>query len=351
MMDGSLIVRHFLQEHYRILFNQRTGFFMRCEDEGYQEPLWSMHGPELLDISITNFCERGCEFCYRSSSISGKHMRLSEYENVITQAGEIGVLQVALGGGNPNQHPEFVTILELTRKYGIVPSYTTNGEGLTDTILAATSELCGAMAVSYYPSNGNDFYENLFARCSYYQIKTNLHLIISAGTVDAIELLLEYPPSWFEKVNACVFLNYKPVGRGVGHGDKEVLCYNRAEKFFRKVSESKKKIGFDSCSISGIARWLDVRHELVEACEAARFSAFISEDLKMYPCSFMVGSDTFGNLRKESMKEIWTENKAFIEQRKQYGGDTACMNCSMKSICQGGCRFLPEINWGCNNAI
>ena len=206
---------------------------MRCEDEGYPEPLWGNHGPELLDISITNYCERSCGFCYRSSSPLGKHMRLSEYASLIDQASKMDVLQVALGGGNPNQHPEFIKILELTRKSGIIPSYTTNGEGMSDAILESTAEYCGAMAVSYYPSNGNDFYDDLFARSSDFQIKTNLHLIISTSTVDDIEFLLEYPPSWFDKVNACVFLSYKPVGRGIGQGDKEIL-----RALFRRLSIS-----------------------------------------------------------------------------------------------------------------
>ncbi len=348
MMDGNVIVRHFEQEHYRVLFNQRTGFFMRCEDEGYPEPLWSNHGPELLDISITNYCKRGCAFCYRSSSTSGKHMRLSEYASIIGQACKMDVLQVALGGGNPNQHPEFIKILELTRKSGIVPSFTTNGEGLSDAILDATAEFCGAMAVSYYPSNGNDFYDDLFARTSDCKIKTNLHLIISTSTVDDIESLLEYPPSWFDKVNACVFLNYKPVGRGMGQGDKEILSCERAEEFFRKVSKTNKKIGFDSCSISGIARWLDVRSELVESCEAARFSAFISEDLKMYPCSFMANTESFGDLRKDRMADIWQSHPAFVKHREAIRKNS-CIGCIHQAVCKGGCVFLPEINqcvWG-----
>jgi MoaA/NifB/PqqE/SkfB family radical SAM enzyme len=52
--------------------------------------------------------------------------------------------QVALGGGNPNQHPDFIEILRLTREdYGIVPNYTTNGRGLSDTVLEATRRYCG----------------------------------------------------------------------------------------------------------------------------------------------------------------------------------------------------------------
>lgn len=50
-MDGDLIIREYPEQHYKTLFNQRTGFFMRLEDDGYPEPFWAEEGPELLDIS------------------------------------------------------------------------------------------------------------------------------------------------------------------------------------------------------------------------------------------------------------------------------------------------------------
>ncbi len=74
-------------------------------------------------------------------------MALVDYKNVIEQAAEMGVFQVALGGGNPNQHPDFVEILESTASKGIVPNYATNGRGLGNDILEATRKHCGAVAV------------------------------------------------------------------------------------------------------------------------------------------------------------------------------------------------------------
>lgn len=341
-MDGKIIQRHFEEEHYSILFNQMTGFFIRCEDVGYTEPSWSVHGPELLDISITNFCERGCSFCYRSSSKIGKHMSIDDYKNVIGQAHDIGVLQVALGGGNPNQHPDFIKILELTRGAEIIPSYTTNGDGLTDDILAATAYYCGAMAVSFYPSNGIDYYESLFKRTRKYGIRTNLHVILSTETIDSIESLLDGGESWLDSVNAIVFLNYKPVGRAKKSGIN--IPSEIAENFFDKLSGSNRKIGFDSCSISGICKWMNVKPELVEECEAARFSSFISEDMKMYPCSFMIDKGYCGDLRRQSILEVWQNNEFF----KQYRNKTIlekCKGCVSASICNGGCRLYPSINF------
>ena len=151
MMGGNkLIVKEYPDENYSVLFNKSTGFFARVEKKGFQEPFWSKVGPELLDISITNYCERYCKNCYRNSSKEGQHIDLLDYKRLIIEAKKINVFQVALGGGNPNQHPNFTDILEFTSTNGIVPSYTTNGDGLTEEILKATEKYCGAMAISAY---------------------------------------------------------------------------------------------------------------------------------------------------------------------------------------------------------
>lgn len=56
--------------------------------------------------------------------------------------------------------------------------------------------------------------------------------------------------------------------------------------------------------MSGIVQWMKgVKSVFLESREAARFSAFISEDMKMYPCSFMVNTDMYANLREMSLKQ------------------------------------------------
>src|SRR5690348_9592321 len=105
-----LLIRHYQETGYSTVFSPRTGFFARMEDPGQPEPLWSPHGPELIDISITNWCDKGCPFCYRKSTPKGCHMSVADYTAVIKQAAAMDVLQVAIGGGNPTQHPEFQQI-------------------------------------------------------------------------------------------------------------------------------------------------------------------------------------------------------------------------------------------------
>lgn len=201
---AAFIVEHFARDHYTAIFNPNSGFFARMEDAGHDDPFWAEHGPELLDIAVTNWCDRGCYFCYRKSDQSGSHMLLQDYEEIIRQARSLYVFQVALGGGNPNQHPQFVEMLRLTReKYGIVPNYTTNGRGLTERVIHATTKYCGAVAVSaYHPYQETaGAVELLWSR----GITTNLHFILTSKTVDTAIEWLNTPPDFLRKVTQSSF--------------------------------------------------------------------------------------------------------------------------------------------------
>lgn len=98
-------------QNYYYLFDHETGIAVRWGKDN-REPFWREEGPELLDISITSYCEKECEFCYRKANRNGYFMEFSLYEEIMEQAEKAGVQQIALGGGNPNQHPEFWRFLK-----------------------------------------------------------------------------------------------------------------------------------------------------------------------------------------------------------------------------------------------
>lgn len=338
----EILTKRYEEQKYSVFFNKKTGYFVRAEDKGVPAPLWSEHGPELLDISITNWCDNNCAFCYRQSTAFGKHMSVGDYEFVIRQGKGLDVLQVALGGGNPNQHPEFVKILELTVENGIVPCYTTSGRGLTDYVIGASRELCGSVAISAHQPY-EEFRYSLEKLCKY-GIKVNVHFVTNSRSIDtAIEWLRE-PPTFLDGINSLIFLNYKPIGRR----PKYSLILKDPDKlqtFYSLVGGSKnsQKIGFDSCSVSGVVKHLDVNSNFYEGCDAGRFSAFVDENLRMFPCSFMNGTNWYGDLREEPMVDVWKTNQFFQEHRARIISN-GCTTCQFQKTCMGGCPFIEELS-------
>jgi len=341
---ASLIVKRFPEQRYSTVFNPRSGFFARLEDVGAPEPFWAEHGPELLDIAITNRCDRGCRICYRDSKETGRIMAVNDYREVIRQAQAMHAFQVALGGGNPNQHPDFVEIVRLTREdYGIVPSYTTNGRRLTDEVLEATRRYCGAVAVSAHAP-----YEEAISaieRLTLRDITTHVHFILSSHSIDTAIAWLRDPPAFLARAQALVFLNFKPVGR---QADERLLANRspRLEEFLRLATTVRYpwRVGFDSCSVTGLARFTSMDSVSLQGCDAGRFSLFVSEDLKVYPCSFMVEAGYEGApLPGRTLREIWQRHPTFSGIRDRHKG-RGCLDCQTPSLCLGGCPLFPQVN-------
>lgn len=327
---------------YTSLFNPDTGFFARIPDKGKKEPFWSPHGPELMDISITNWCDKGCAFCYKSSTVHGQHMALSDYKNVIDQASAMGTFQVALGGGNPNQHPDFIEILEYTARKGVVPNYTTNGRGLSEEILKATQAYCGAVAVSAYPPY--DETSRTIELLVKNGIKVNVHYILDSASIDTAISWLNEPPEFLKGINAVIFLNYKPSGRHVFE-HKMLRHSTRLDEFFELATSSRRKlkVGFDACCVSGVFARTDASTVMVDACDAGRFSMYVSEDLKVYPCSFQGGLVEGDQLNDEtSLLDIWTKSSN-MDSFRQYFSSDRCGGCSHRSTCMNGCPIFDEL--------
>jgi radical SAM protein with 4Fe4S-binding SPASM domain len=275
-------------------------------------------------------------------------MLLEDYEVVMHQARKMHVLQVALGGGNPNQHPCFCEILRLTKEeYGIVPNYTTNGRGLTNDVLKATKEHCGAVAVSAYRPYEET--RRAIDALTSYGIKTNIHFILSSQSISTAISWLESPPGFLDKVSAIIFLNYKPIGRY--HSYKLLLKNsNRVEHFFQLATEKKHRfrIGFDACAATGIARFTNTPPICYEGCDAGRFSMFVSEDMKMYPCSFIAEVGCEGvPISADNMQDSWRNGKPFSEIRSSLALN-GCNGCPNAKLCLGGCPVFHEINL-CSN--
>lgn len=146
------------------LFNNETGFYLRTgvlDNEGNDNGIdpFMRNFPQLLDIGIMGSCPNGklgiCAKsgvqCYQNGlTTSLPDMSLIDYESIMKQC-KGRTFQIALGGrGDPNLHNDFEGILKCTRKYGLVPNYTTSGINLTDKQIELTKSFCGAVAVSAY---------------------------------------------------------------------------------------------------------------------------------------------------------------------------------------------------------
>jgi len=102
------------------------------------------------------------------------------------------------------------------------------------------------------------------------------------------------------------------------------------------------KIGFDSCSISGVMSYTNVHNSTVEACDAGRFSMYISEEMKAFPCSFYSDNGQGVTITDQSsFLQAWQHSYDFKNARNYFLSDQC--NCDFRSRCLNGCPLFPEI--------
>jgi len=340
------------QFRYKYVFDTKTGFYMRTgildengKDTG-KDPFMSSF-PHLIDVGIMGHCIHGesglCKAagiqCYQSGyHIKKPNMTAEDFETIAKECSHI-TNQIALGGrGDPNQHEEFEHILQICRKYDIVPNYTTSGFGMTQKQIELTKEYCGAVAVSWYRSKyTTDAIEKLIsAGC-----RTNIHYVLSKNTIDeAVERLSG--KGFVDGINAVIFLMHKPVGQG--ERENMITSDNPALKeFTRLVNEGSHpyKIGFDSCSVPMIVNLCpNITKLTLDTCEGGRYSCYISSEMVMSPCSFDRDENYGVSLRGKSVREVW-KSEQFDRFRKSLR--CSCPDCKDREYCMGGCPLVPEV--------
>lgn len=176
--------------------------------------------PELVDVKITDYCPFGCPFCYQGSTPQGGHAGLSEIFWLSRALGDLRVFEVALGGGEPTMHPEFVTVLQTFRDNGVVPNFTTKSlDWLRNPkVWPSATEACGAFAYSVQKESDVDELAALLKVNGVDKKKASIQVIDRMhGMYELVRIM--------EAAKKCGFrvtvLGYKDAGRGAGFREDE----------------------------------------------------------------------------------------------------------------------------------
>ena len=330
------------------IFNPDNGFYMRTgildengKDTGV-DPFMTSY-PELLDIGImqTCACAHKCNVdCYQKAiERTGNNMSIEDFESILKQS-KGKLFQVALGGaGDVDTHENFEEIVKLCREYNIVPNFTTSGILMTKEKANVCKEYCGAVAVSEHFSDYTEKALDLLLEAG---VKTNIHYVLSNKSIDiAIDRLKN---NGFKKgINAVIFLLYKNVGLG---RKENVLRIDdeRVKEFFHIIDTQQFdfKIGFDSCTVPALINMTsNINRESFDTCEGGRWSAYITSDMKMLPCSFDNQDMRWAyDISNDTIENAWN-SKQFEDFRSHFRN--SCKGCADQDSCMGGCPIRRKI--------
>lgn len=247
------------------------------------KPITELEYPEFYDVKITDYCKGNCPYCYMNSTSNDAH-----HENIVDKINNyFGKMdenqrpfQVAIGGGEPTAHPDFIKSLEAFHQLGIQPNYTTNGMWIRNDnsikIIVNTLRYCGGVAVSCHP-HLIKYWQSAALHYYIHDIKLNFHIIISDK--ESIDYFKNIYNRWEKNVDYFVLLPYSDQGRG----DKKEIEW---EYLVQMLPEDTSKIAFGANFYPYLLD--NTTHNIkLSLYEPEIMSKFLDlKDMKIYPSSF-----------------------------------------------------------------
>lgn len=209
--------------------------------------------PESMDIKITNRCDMGCPFCHEDSRRNGEH---GDILNLPFLDSIHPFTELAIGGGNPLEHPDFIQFLKELKNRSIIANVTVNQKHFLENELLLSdlidNGLIYGLGVSYV---GGDFDTTQKLVNSVKKYKNAVIHVIN-GIVSVQEL------AWLSyKDLKILILGYKEFRRGIQYNLIDTACVEKKKaelyQWLKYLIENQwfETVSFDNLAINQ----LDVR--------------------------------------------------------------------------------------------
>jgi len=264
--------RHDEKYDFWTLFNPSTGAKIRFSFDDREKLIEKASTPELVDLRITNYCTMNCPYCYQNSSKDGLHgQSISRIVNTLT---ELQVFEVAVGGGEPTEHPKFGDLVRRLYSKDIVVNFSTRNYNWFH--IPANRELLGCVGgVAFSVSNSNEarkFVRDVVNRYG-------LHDKISFHVVDRVMKRFDLSSLLELAEGACIpvtLLGFKDVGRGAGFSEKRD-SWVMAVQHLREYKKRLPRLGVDTAIVQEYKKELEELYvsTIMTAGDEGKFSMYI----------------------------------------------------------------------------
>lgn len=197
LQEHPIFFAHYLREKRFVVPGQVDGALETLEQvrdlaPSTTAPPRSLAAPETIHFSVTGRCDQVCAGCFYSarpgSRVTPDDASFQLFEQVVREAEQVGVFQIALGGGEPLLHSRIVDMVRLARQHRLVPNLTTNGNRLTLDLAVVLKEAgLGQVQISL---NGATEATNASTRPNFSQAMAAIQACREAGLRFGINFLI-----------------------------------------------------------------------------------------------------------------------------------------------------------------
>jgi radical SAM protein with 4Fe4S-binding SPASM domain len=302
-------------------------------------------------------------------SPSQTSLLLGEKLRLVDELDKAGVAAVALSGGEPTIHPDYLTIIKALAKKEFYVATATNGWRFADIneLKKAVDAGLNYVEVSVDSASARKHDEFRGVEGSWQRAVKALENAVKLGLSHAMAVTItKYNVAEVDDildlaesigVKRLVFFNFVPTGRGKEIVDLDLDPFEREElmrRLYREMKRRKMEIyttapqyGRVVIQMSG-GKEVAPTHfavrgdpvvtavaEYVGGCGAGRIYPAILPEGTLTPCVFL--PIPAGNVREKPFWEIWEKNSLLNTLRDRNNLKGFCRTCPYRNIC-GGCR-------------
>jgi radical SAM protein with 4Fe4S-binding SPASM domain len=310
--------------------------------------LGARSNPIEVHLAVTARCGAGCEGCYIDARPDGVEPPQDTLVGELDRLGDMGVLTVAFGGGEPTTRGDLDVLARAAYARGMTPVLTTSGLGLTD---ARARKLAGFAQVNVSYDGPGDAYESVRGFDGAAAAERAIERLARAGVRVGVNIVLTRTS--FSRLGETIararalgaseaqLLRYKPAGRAAS---LDYLARRLAPEQARALGATLRQLATEHCGDAAqpfhvridcaLVPFLSADPELagdaarlarfgVLGCEAAGALAAVTVEGRVAPCSFAPADADSGT---------WL---AWIAAPPE-----PCASCSLRPVCKGGCKVV-----------
>lgn len=281
-----------------LLFDRDTG--LNRLYVGEETTHFKQVAPRTIQLALTNACDKSCSFCYRPAKARSQ-WTYDEVLEFFRFCDGWGVVEIALGGGEPTLFPRFSELLrDIWNQTAICPNITTHGLGLTDRLLGELHGHYGQIQLSVYDEDPTYSTIERLVRAS---ARFGLNYLMTPSRVRTLEADVQ------RFVDAGVadflFLSYKGHDSGLHLNLHECVMFDESVLRMHRRYGSSVSFKVDVCWGKRLSK---IPQLFFDGQDCLANDEFISvgSDKKFLPCSFH-GAHGIPFESFDKLRELYTQ--------------------------------------------
>ena len=331
----------------------------------------NIKSPLAAQFELTSGCNQKCIFCYNvwkegCSKITKRNLSKEEQLKVLDKLIKNEIFDIIFSGGEPLTINWLEELIEKATDGKIKSSIITNGILLNKkrAIKLKKAGLMGLqISLHHYKKSINDKLTHKKGSFSktvkgiknairiFGKERVNINMVVIPETYKEVYGMGKF----LHSIGVDSFTVATPTATGeMGKNKKMVIDTEMFLNIFFQLIAVKKDFGMNVGFTGGFPMCIlpKINDETIAMignyCDAGLNQVVIDPEGNIKPCVCL--SENMGNILKDDLRKIWSENKFLKDIRKLKFLPSECAGCKYLSMCRGGCRASAKGYYGKINA-